>query len=238
MSFKKISLFLFVTIFANSLFSISANIKKSIKVLAISREDVISKRHWNKVVAKVGRELTHIPARDVPEAIAITAKTLKKHFNGIEISLKDLVEQHPLVAKHKDAVYEIATTAVYNESVIALLRMLKEQGVILVFASNTGADWAEYLRQSKPEVFGLFDIFCLGTQEDGKKPDQRYFERMCSMIMDYTASPNLDDVEILFVDPNPKYIQAAATLDLGIETVQFISASQLENTLLDFGYLQ
>lgn len=233
MTFKKLFSILCLTfslIGSTNLFGAGA----PVKVVAISLQKVIAHRHWNQIFGKIADGLKQLPLQDVPEALMIIGSTLKLHFQGQEISLKGLIEQYPMLENHEEAIYEIATTATYDKEVIAILKKLKKRGIILVLASNSGAEWIEYLKQQNSKVFGLFDLFCLGSKNI-KKPDMRYFEMMREEVNSFAGITDHD--EILFIDSNKTHVEAAANSDLNIQALQFTSAEEFENVLIELGYL-
>lgn len=234
MTFKKLFSFLCLSFLATS--SMTVFCAAPAKVVAISFQKVIAHRHWNQVLGKVSDALVQIPLQDVPEAMMIVGSTLKLHFKGQEISLRALISQYPILADYEQAIYEIATTATYDQNVIAVLKMLKDQGVILVLASNTGADWIEYLKQTNSAIFGLFDLYCLGSDKNGKKPSLEYYKNMRTMINTFASIT--DEDEILFVDSCKTSVNAATNSDRNIEAIQFTSAEDLENKLIELGYLK
>lgn len=235
MTFKKLFSFLFLTLFFASntaLFSATT----SVRVVAISLQKIIAHRHWNQVFGKIAHGLRQVPLREVPEVLMITGKTLTLHFRGREISLQALIQQYPLLANYEQMIYEVATMATYNQDVIALLKKLKENDVILVLASNTSADLIDYLKENNADVFGLFDLFCIGTDKDGKKPSVQYFTKLRDMINNYAMLSNED--AIVLVDFSEKNVKTAMECsDLNIQALQFSSAQELEEELTELGYL-
>lgn len=115
-----------------------------------------------------------------------------------------------------------------DEAVIALVRRLHAAGRHTMMTMNNEA---ERLNLHRIEVFGLQPYFCaflsscwLGV----RKPARRFFERGLALAQ-------ADPARSLFVDDRPQNLAPAAAL--GMHTVHFTGAAELEEVLGEMGVL-
>ncbi len=228
MLLKKYWMMLFISIFF--LPRIHAdNALSSQKIIAISYQKIIAHRDWKLTFKKAARAFKKISLKDLPKGFKVMGATLKKHFKGAEIKLDQLIQEYSFLNKYRELMYEVATAAYHDAHMIMLLEKLKAKGVLLVLATNTPADWIEYLKGHQ-ECFKLFDLYCLGSGDFGRKPDFKYLQNLHAAVSN-------EDSPILIIDSDAQNVKKMQCDELNIQSIQFTTPQELEIQLIELGYL-
>jgi len=119
---------------------------------------------------------------------------------------------------------DIANQQVPNESVITILKQLKQNGCALHLFSNIGAIIFDDLRKKFPEPFTLFESFSLASRENNylRKPDDRTYEL-------FLKTYNPDGAPVILIDDKKRNTRAAKKH--GIISIFFESTKQLQQEL-------
>ncbi len=114
------------------------------------------------------------------------------------------------------------------DGTVAILRELKEDGNVRLFALTNMEATTYPLRRERYEFLRWFDGTVVSSSEGVIKPDERIFRVLLERY-------GLTAASTLMVDDNPRNVAAAATL--GMPTVLFESPEALRRTLEEHGVL-
>lgn len=222
MLFKKILFFLLI--FFSTLQTIFAVPQKIKGIIAADCHGVIVeskkwKRH-RKISLLVLRHLY-----DLPFMTKMAFKILYKYFNQEKLSMLGVFQEFPELEKYRDEIYDIRRLESPIPSMISLLKKLKDEGYLLVLASNLEPDVFEYNLKTCPEYLDFFDFHFLSKDETDitgtayiSKPNPQYFVALRKKVNEYAGVG--DDVEIIFIDDRTENVESAAQqLDLNIRAV-------------------
>lgn len=186
---------------------------------------------------------------DVPNMINSGVKIgVKKYVYNQDLNLKSILEDDPSLMKYEDDIYEcIDVLEQPNKEMIDLLKELKQQGVVLVLASNMDENSFELNKSKiKPELFNLFDIYHIANNQNGRKPDPEYFKNMVQKIEESACQNNEEckqdlEIDCVFTDDLQENIQGAEKADLGIKSFHFNSSTKVNKfrkKLIRFEFLK
>jgi len=113
------------------------------------------------------------------------------------------------------------------EGMRQILEKLKEKGFKLGLLSVHAKEWVEYC-EKKYDYHRLFHSVLYSFEVKLRKPEKRIYELILQKL---DSKPE----ECIFVDDKPKNLAAAK--ELGMKTILFRSASQLETELRNMGVL-
>jgi 2-haloacid dehalogenase len=141
-----------------------------------------------------------------------------------------LVSQHPEHEENIRAFYgrwnEMLAGPI--QGTVDVFKALKESGRYKIYAlSNWSAETFE-IAQQKFEFLNWFDGMVVSGLEKIRKPDPAFYNLLLTR---YQVKPE----EALFIDDNYRNILAAEAL--GIQSIHFTSAEELEGKLLSLGVL-
>jgi 2-haloacid dehalogenase len=114
------------------------------------------------------------------------------------------------------------------DETVAILRELKEDGNVRLFALTNMEATTYPLRRERYEFLRWFDGTVVSSSEGVIKPDERIFRVLLERY-------GLTAASTLMVDDNPRNVAAAAAL--GMPTVLFESPGALRRTLEEHGLL-
>ena len=119
---------------------------------------------------------------------------------------------------------EIANQQKPIEEVVSLCKALKTKGYTLHLFSNIGPILFDDLHRKFPDIFQLFDCFCLPTEENNyrKKPSKRAFKA-------YLELYNPQKKQVILIDDKMKNIRSAR--ENGLQGIFFRSPAQLKQEL-------
>lgn len=222
--------------------------KRKIKVAAFDYHGVLVTVHWKDLAWCSGK----IAARnldDVSNMMCSGVKIgVKKYVYNQDLNLKSILEDDPSLMKYEDDIYEcIDVLEQPNKEMIDLLKELKQQGVVLVLASNMDENSFELNKSKiKPELFNLFDIYHIANNQNGRKPDPEYFKNMVQKIEENACQNNEEckqnlEIDCVFTDDLQENIQGAEKADLGIKSFHFNSSTKVNKfrkKLIRFEFLK
>lgn len=141
-----------------------------------------------------------------------------------------LVKQHPEHAENIRAYYSRWTEMLNGaiEGTPEIFRQLKDSGKYKIYAlSNWSAETME-IAFSQFDFLDWFDGMVISGLEKMRKPEPAFYQLLLSR---YNVKPE----EALFIDDNKRNITAAEKL--GIKSIHFINAAQLEQELLSLNVI-
>lgn len=115
------------------------------------------------------------------------------------------------------------------DGTVAILRELKENGMVRLFALTNMEATTYPVRRERYEFLRWFDGTVVSSSEGVIKPDERIFRVLLERY-------GLTAASTLMVDDNPRNVAAAAAL--GMPTVLFESPEGLRRTLEEHGVLR
>lgn len=165
---------------------------------------------------------------ELPMIVKIAIKLLYKRYNKEKITVARVLQEFPELEKYRENIYNFITLQEPIDEMIELLKSLKEQGYVVVLASNMAPDTFEHNKNKKPELLDFFDFHFLASDEHGSKVDDQlsyaqlfiaknkssYFAKLREKINDYADVT--DDTEIFFIDDRIQNVQAANESNLNI----------------------
>ncbi len=116
-----------------------------------------------------------------------------------------------------------------DQDTIAIVRRLHEQGTFMLMTMNNES---ELLNIHRIASFGLrpyFAAFLSSCWLGVRKPARRFFQRGLALAQ-------ADPAHALFVDDRPQNLSPASAL--GMQTIHFTGAAELERTLGEMGLLR
>ncbi|MBV8252775.1 MAG: HAD family phosphatase [Chitinophaga sp.] len=136
-----------------------------------------------------------------------------------------LIHQHPQYEAQIRAYYGRWKEMLAGEIAdsVALLKELKESGKYRLYALTNWSNETFPLALMEFQFLQWFDGIVVSGREKQRKPSPGFF----NLLLDrYQESPD----HALFIDDNIRNVNAARTL--GIESIQFVNATQLKEDLL------
>lgn len=197
---------------------------------------IVKSKKWKRhqeVALFVGKHLYELPM-----IVKVGLKLLYKRYKHEKITMQGVFHEFPELETYREDIYNFITLQDPVDAIIKLLKRLKEEGYLLVLASNMASDTYEYNKKKCPELLDFFDFHFLASEENGSKVDDQlgcdqvfisksksnYFVKMREKINAYANVGN--DMEILFIDDRVHNIEAANKTHFNIRG---ILPEELEN---------
>lgn len=231
-STRKIAAVLFLSF---SVFSVNASVVQSGKrAVVVSFQHIMAEQQKVELLRKIGQLFSKQTWREMPRGVQVLTVCLYKHMTD-KVSLKEVFEHNPYLVKYEKDIYELVTLDVPNQAMIELLKKLKQEGVVLVLATNKSEEVMALLQNMYPEMFALFDNYYFGSHEHGYKPSNEFFVGLRNII-NKLANITIKQ-EYVYVDANKKNCDAVQFADYNVRPIWFLSADKLEKNLIALGYL-
>ena len=132
------------------------------KVLVVAGDGVVFKnKMWKKQRDTLVFALRHY--NELPLMIFTSIGLAYKALRRQKLTVASVLQSFPALEHYKHEIYDFITFENPNQEVIALLKKLKEQGFLLVFAAPIIQESYDYNKQLRPDIFSLFDVFLLIT---------------------------------------------------------------------------
>ncbi len=205
-----------------------------LKVVAFDCHGVVFKSlPWN-VHKEIGRFMwNHYEA--LPLGLYLAPQILYFCLSESLITVEGLLKKFPVLEKYRDEIYGFVKLQGLNEDVVALIKKLREQGVIIVLASNIHVDALVYNKKLMPEIFELFDILYTCAESNGNyKSEKNYFEHLYTYLSTQLEEHNLC---IAYIDDDYSAIKSLEMIQRPIQGFHFTTSQKLENALHEFVYL-
>lgn len=225
--------FKIILVLACSTFIGTNFVQAGVKAVAFDCHGVLVERRPWTVQLGIARFLYH-HYDAIPLAFTIGPQLLYSWFKGTKLNVAQILYDFPDLKQYKDDIYEFIRLRNIIQETIALIKRLKEQGVVIILASNMAQDTFDYNRKIRPKFFDLFDIFYISVEEHGTKKDPYFYQCLKETVQDFTGST---DVDIVFVDDDQRNIDKALEAETGIDTILFTNPEELEEELIELGYL-
>jgi FMN phosphatase YigB (HAD superfamily) len=209
-------------------------VQASKRAVVMSFQHVMAEQRKAEMLKKISQLFSKQTWQEMPRGIQILAICLYKHVTD-KVSLKQMFAQYPHLAKYEQEIYELVTLDLPNQAMIDLLKKLKQEGVIVVLATNKSEEVMGLLQKMYPELFALFDAYYYGSNEHGYKPSNEFFVGLRNVVNDL-AQITIKQ-EYVYVDANKRHCDAAQFADYNVRPIWFLSAEKLEKNLIALGYL-
>ncbi|KKR96648.1 MAG: hypothetical protein UU47_C0011G0002 [candidate division TM6 bacterium GW2011_GWE2_41_16] len=147
--------------------------------------------------------------------------------DSVEGRIMLLTQKYPELLRYRQTFFDVCNQQIINNDVVAIIERLKQEGAILVVASNIGEYTYKELTKKYPELNKLFDFaFTSGALSHyTKKPDSRFFKYLTVEIKKRFPSAK----SITFIDDKEKNIKSAQYT--GLHAILFESAEELAHLL-------
>lgn len=141
-----------------------------------------------------------------------------------------LVEKYPEQEKNIRAYYSRWEEMLNGpiEGTVEVFKQLKESGKYKIYALTNWSAETFPIAQQKYDFLNWFDGVVVSGTEKMRKPEPAFFQLLLDRY-------HLKAEEVLFIDDNFRNVNAA--LNLGIDSIHFISPEELRAELVDRGGL-
>ena len=228
-TFKKIAVLVFILVGAAT---IDARTLK--RAAVFSFQHVMAKQQKGTMLKKIGQLFSQQPWGQVPKSFKVLSVCLYRYATD-KVSLKQLMEENPYLLQYKDQIIELITLDLPRYDVLALVQKLKDEGVILILATNKSPEVIELLQKMYPELLASFDVLYFGSRDHGYKPANEFFVGLRKLV-NQLAGITIKE-EYVYIDAHKKNCEAAQLADYNVRTITFQSAAKLEENLKAWGYL-
>jgi len=166
--------------------------------------------------------------REFPMMLRVALVLSYKKLRGQKLSVPVVLKEFRELQRYKDEIYNFIALEDPCDEVVELLKLLKLQGIKIVFTTTMMKESLDYNKELYREIFELFDQIVFVPAIQKSKSDKEYYFLLANLI---------DSDCVLLVDTKKECVDLANQKELNMQGLLFSSAEHLEKNLIENNYL-